>query len=181
MYAKLQVPDSPPPPLDVGELFDAHGGFVHRVAQRLVGSATLADDVAQEVFLLAFRRRHEVLAQTGIRTWLYRATLNVARQGFRTDRRYTEALTRLARVPNANSVDPERILDRAQNGRLIRACIARLPEIHREVFVLFELEDLDGTDIASILEIPINTVWSRLRLARAAFRQEWTQLSEHTP
>ena len=53
------------------------------------------------------------------------------------------------------------------------AVIQKLSPKQREVFVLFELEELDGSEIAAILDIPVNTVWSRLRLARTAFRKHW--------
>ena len=180
----IAAPPAAAPPLtalDVGDLFAAHGAFLHRVAQRLVGSAALADDVVQEVFLIAFRRRLDVDLRLGIRTWLYRTAVNVARQGFRTDRRYADALTRLTTLPGVEAATPEHEADRRRSGQQVRACIARLSEAQREVFVLFELEELDGAEIAAILEIPINTVWSRLRLARAAFRAQWTTPPDATP
>jgi len=47
--------------------------------------------------------------------------------------------------------------------------------------VLYELEELDGTQVAELLEVPLNTVWSRLRLARAAFRDLWLAHGGETP
>jgi RNA polymerase sigma-70 factor (ECF subfamily) len=161
-------------PLDIDALFSAQGEFVHRVAQRLTGSSALADDVAQEVFLLAWRRRGELKDEKGIRTWLYRAAVNVNRQRTRGLRRYTAALDRHGDDVAPAPPDPERILDRDRCGLRIRACVARLTEAQREVFVLYELEELEGDEIASILDIPVNTVWSRLRLARRTFRELWT-------
>jgi RNA polymerase sigma-70 factor, ECF subfamily len=186
MNSSLAIPPpavaaASPAPLDVGALFAAHGAFLHRVAQRLVGSAALADDVVQEVFLVAVRRRLDLDVRLGIRTWLYRTAVNVARQGFRTDRRYADAMTRLTALPELQSSTPEREEERRRSGQQVRACIANLSEAQREVFVLFELEELDGVEIAEILEIPINTVWSRLRLARAAFRAQWTSQPDATP
>jgi RNA polymerase sigma-70 factor, ECF subfamily len=57
------------------------------------------------------------------------------------------------------------------------AILSRLPEPQRIVFVLFELEEMSGDDIAALLEIPVGTVRSRLRLARETFRREVRRLS----
>ncbi len=57
----------------------------------------------------------------------------------------------------------------------MRATVAKMPFKLREVFVLYELEEVGGKEIARILEIPENTVWSRLRLGREKFRKLWTE------
>lgn len=167
--------------LDVGAVFDAQAAFVHRVAQRLTGSAALADDVVQEVFLLVWSRRAELTDRAGVRTWLYRATVNVVRHRHRSDRRYADAISRLAEAPAGGMPGPDREAERLRKGQLIRTCVARLTDTQREVFVLFELEEIDGAEIAAILDIPVNTVWSRLRLARAAFSAEWRSLTGEAP
>lgn len=159
--------------LDVGELFDQHAGWVHRLAQRLTSSSAAADDIVQDIFLLAHRRREELADHQGIRTWLYRATVNVCRQSFRTGRRYGSAMERAGAEAPREGTNPEATLLRRENARLVRACVASLSDACREVFVLYELERIEGGEIAEILEIPVNTVWSRLRLARAAFREAW--------
>ncbi|GDX82243.1 hypothetical protein LBMAG42_40540 [Deltaproteobacteria bacterium] len=160
-------------PLDVGGLFDAHAGWVHRLAQRLTSSSAAADDVVQEVFLLAHRRRGELTDRVGIRTWLYRATVNVARQSYRTGRRYSSAMERAGADQGREGTNPEAALMRHESAVLVRACVASISDAGREVFVLYELERIEGAEIAEILEIPVNTVWSRLRLARVAFREAW--------
>lgn len=159
--------------MDVAGVFDAHALWMHRVAQRLSGSAVLADDVVQEVFVLLHRRRETVDDRTGIRTWLYRAILNVTRQRRRSDRRYETAMAGLAHQPSVGGRGPEAQLASREHGALVRACIATLSEAQRETFVLFELEGIGGAEIAAILDVPVNTVWTRLRLARIAFREAW--------
>ena len=179
----LYAPTAQPAPraLDVATLFDAHGAWVHQAAQRLTASPGAADDVVQEVFLLAHRRRAELDERLGIRTWLYRATVNVARQQRRSDRRYGSILDRFRSEPVREQPGPDADLARRQSGLQIHAAVASLSDVQREVFVLFELEHLDGAEIAVILDIPINTVWSRLRLARVTFKDAWTTLAGGTP
>ena len=183
MTAEPQPASAPPEPapLDISRLFEAHAPWVHRVAQRLTGSAAAADDVVQEVFLTAHRRRDAVADRLGIRTWLYRTTVNVARQKRRTDQRYGNVIDRFGRQPSAPGATPEAEVSSAAHGLAVRACIQALSETQREVFVLFELEGVDGGEIAEILDIPINTVWSRLRLARVAFREIWLHRQGDTP
>jgi RNA polymerase sigma-70 factor (ECF subfamily) len=162
--------------LDIGRLFDDHGPYLCRVVHRLTGSREAAEDVVQEVFLLAYNRRHDLEDRTGIRTWLYRAAVNHVRHRRRSYSRYQGLLDRYQQHPALKERDesPDEVASRAERGKLIQECVSHLSDKLREVFVLYELEELEGAEIAEILELPVNTVWSRLRLARAAFRQTWS-------
>lgn len=162
--------------VDVGRLFDAHAGFLLRVVGRLTGTRDRAEDVVQRVFLIAHEKRHTLTEREEIRGWLYRVAMNVTRH----DRRSVARRLRLQTALVQEQVRPEveQPLDRVQADQtsgLVRACIAKLPFEQREVFVLYELEELRGGEIAAMLGIPENTVWSRLRLARARFKRAWTQ------
>lgn len=158
--------------VDVGALFDAHAAFLVRVAERLTGSASLAEDVVQEAFIVACRRREILREGSDLRAWLYRVVRNVVRQHRRTKARRLAFLDRFGaepRWPEAGGHDPEQIIADREHGRLIRAAITDLPLKQREVFVLYELEELSGREIAELLSVGENTVWSRLRLARKRF------------
>jgi RNA polymerase sigma-70 factor (ECF subfamily) len=176
--------DAPSPPVDavdIGALFDAHAPYLCRVVQRLTGSSDAAEDIVQEVFILAWNRRDELEDRKGIRTWLYRVAVNHIRHGRRSYVRYHNVLDRYKRRvdtvgPDGVAAPPDAVAERRQRGALIHACVQELSEKQREVFVLYELEDLEGNEIAEILDLPVNTVWSRLRLARAAFRKHWATL-----
>ncbi len=162
--------------LDLGALFDEHAPWLLRVLQRLTGRRDLAEDLVQEVFIIAWKRRDTLRDQHGIRTWLYRTAVNVARRRRRSESRYGDALLRFKRAwVRSPDVDAEQRLERRQQGRIIHAILERMSPKQREVFVLYELEGLEGAEIATILDIPINTVWSRLRLARRAFRARWEE------
>lgn len=165
--------------VDIGRLFDEHAPYLCRVVHRLTGSAEAAEDVVQEVFLLAYNRRHELEDRTGIRTWLYRVAVNHVRHRRRSFARYRGLLDRYQaeslRAPDAQT--PDDTVEKQQRGAMIHACVQKLSEKQREVFVLYELEELEGAEIASILDLPVNTVWSRLRLARTAFRKHWAAVA----
>jgi RNA polymerase sigma-70 factor, ECF subfamily len=164
--------------VDIGALFDAHAPYLCRVVERLTGSGDAAEDIVQEVFILAWNRRHELEDRTGIRTWLYRVAVNHVRHGRRSYVRYHNVLDRYkTRVDvlgtGREEGPPDEVAVRRQRGEQIAACVQLLSEKQREVFVLYELEEIEGNEIAQILDLPVNTVWSRLRLARAAFRTHW--------
>jgi RNA polymerase sigma-70 factor (ECF subfamily) len=166
--------------VDIGRLFDEHAPYLCRVVHRLTGSREAAEDVVQEVFVLAWHRRAELEDRTGIRTWLYRVAVNHVRHRRRSFARYQGLLDRYKSQPEPmrREDSPLEVTSRAERGKLIQECVKRLSDKQREVFVLYELEEIEGAEIAEILDIPVNTVWSRLRLARAAFRAEWSTLVE---
>lgn len=168
-----QPPQSASEELDLGELFDAHSAWLLRVVHRLTGRRDLAEDLVQEVFLVAWKRRHEIQDQKGIKTWLYRVAVNVVRHRHRSESRYGSVLDRFKQLFRGETSDPERSFERYERGQRVHAVIAQLSPKQREVFVLYELEELEGAEIAAILDISVNTVWSRLRLARKAFKTHW--------
>src|SRR5262249_16352231 len=126
------------------------------------------DDKAQEVFVIAHRKFPEFVDRGhGPRSWLFQIVLRVASDARRHRRRHPEepdgghALT-------FEAVGPEeaRALERREDlDRLDRALGAIAVE-RRAVLVLHEIEEMTAGEIAQILSIPINTVYSRLRVAR---------------
>ncbi len=165
--------------IDIGALFDAHAGYLCRVVHRLTGSSQVAEDVVQEVFVTAWKRRAELDPNSNVRTWLYRVAVNHVRHQRRSAGRLNAFLTKYTWLrPTAPAAAADEIIDRKDHARMIQACVLKLSDKQREVFVLYELEELEGPEIARVLDVPINTVWSRLRLARARFRELWNELQE---
>jgi len=153
-------------------VYDEHFDFVWRSLRRLGIPTADVSDAVQEVFLVVHRKLHEFEGRARLSTWLYRICLRVA-----SDRR------RRAYVRREEPSDIER-LDTTDFGRnseqkmvedeelaLLEAALGSLSFEQRAVFSLFELERMSCESIASILEIPLGTVYSRLRLGRAAFRK----------
>ena len=71
-----------------------------------------------------------------------------------------------------SAIDPEQAASRSGESRLLADALAELPLVFREVLILRELEDLSYKEIASIADIPIGTVMSRLARARSALQQQ---------
>ena len=77
----------------------------------------------------------------------------------------------MAQEPERISAGPEQDLERARVTAVVHEVVASMPFKHREVFVLYELEELDGNAISALLGIPVNTVWTRLHHGRKRFEQ----------
>jgi RNA polymerase sigma-70 factor, ECF subfamily len=153
-------------------LFDEHFRFVHRTAQRLGIPYAELDDTCQDVFVLAFRRL-STFSQGSFTGWLYRITANVAtdrhrRRAFRERVRMLFFLGREIPDPKPTA---ERALEARDVGRIMASILGAMKPKKREVFVLYELEQRSGEEIAELLDCELDTVWSRLRHARIEFRR----------
>jgi len=139
-----------------------------------VPSATV-DDVVQEVFVVVHRRLSEFEARSSLKTWLYGIVLRVVREHRRTLRRRAPHMlssvhsVELTHVPEQRGVAPDEAAANAEAARIVEQILDVLDEEKREVFVLAELEELSAPEIAEALGVKLNTVYSRLRVARQEF------------
>lgn len=159
---------------DFSELYATYFKQVWGALRRLgVREADVAD-VSQKVFMTAYRKLDSFEGRSHVRTWLlgicertasdYRRSAPVRRE-VATDHEHLE-LTATDYPDVASTLGSRRLLAAAE------AILDKLPEAQRTVFVLFELEDLSGPEIAEVLDISLGTVRSRLRLARETFARE---------
>ena len=152
-------------------IFELHYSAIRRyVARRL--SPACADDVAAEVFCIAFDRRAQLIEQRPdcpVVAWLYGIATNLVRRRRRDERRQLRAYARAG----ADVVAPESPADLTDrvDARLAAPAVGRalasLSADERDVLLLYALADLDYQGIADALQIPIGTVRSRLARARA--------------
>jgi RNA polymerase sigma-70 factor (ECF subfamily) len=155
-------------------LYDEHFPLVFRLSIRMGASDREAADVAQEVFLRVWRGLGGFRGEALFRTWLYRITLNevsrVAREGA-VRRAFGAVLALVAREEAPPARGPDRVVEQAEAFAELQAILARMRPKQREVFVLFEVEELPLEQIAQVLACPLETVRSRLRHARADFER----------
>jgi RNA polymerase sigma-70 factor (ECF subfamily) len=142
--------------------------FVLRVLARHGVPEAVLEDACQDVFVVVHRRWHD-WHRGPIESWLYGIARRVAATHHRSARRRDHYL-RLVPEPDASSIDDELELDRTRRA-LVRA-IDRLEGPARHVFELAEGSERSGPEIAAALGIGINTVYSRLRLARERVLRE---------
>jgi RNA polymerase sigma-70 factor (ECF subfamily) len=166
------LPSVEPVELDVTALYAAHAGFIGRLVQRLTGSGGHVDDLLQEVFIVAYKRRRDFDGSSEVRTWLYGIAANLCRRHRRGASRFERLKLRLV---ESGAIGPQtepgahEALERSEDLEAVRQVIQQLPFKQREVFVLFELEGLEGAAIAEMVGIPLGTVWTRLKKARETF------------
>jgi len=152
------------------EVYDSHVRFVWRAMARLgVPGSDLADAV-QDVFLVVHRRLPEFEARSKMTTWLFGIASRVAADRRRVAHTRKEFL--VGEVPGhagEGGVDSTALVDERRARAILDGILDRMPDEQRTVFMLFELEGMTGDEIADLLDVPVGTVRSRLRLAREAF------------
>lgn len=166
-----------PEPSSFEDVYREHFRFVWRSLRRLGVPESDVADAAQDVFVVVHRRLAEFEGRSKMTTWLYGICLRVARDRKRLahNRRRSDDETAIDEAAD-DTVDVAADAERRQGLRLLEALLDSLPLEQRAVFTLFEMEGLGGDAIAEMLEIPVGTVHSRLRLAREAFERNMKRL-----
>jgi RNA polymerase sigma-70 factor (ECF subfamily) len=151
-------------------VYDTYFPFVWRSVLRLGVPLAHADDVVQEIFVVVHRKLPDFEGRSTLKTWLYGIALRVARARHAALRPRNDAEAFDAEQVGApDAARPDARAEHAEAARVVRTLLEELDDEQREVFVLAELEELTAPEIAEVLGVKLNTVYSRLRLARAAF------------
>ncbi len=176
----IEIPDQSTPESFEREALP-HLDTCFRVACRLTGDPSRAEDLVQETMLKAFRAWHRVRPGTTARGWLLTILRNSFINQYRKQKREPlgvdiEAVDPMAIYRRVGQTDPEgEFFGKLIDGKVLDA-IDELAIEFREVLVLSDIEELSYAEISSMLEIPIGTVKSRLFRAR---RQLQDQLYDH--
>ena len=170
--------------------FDAlvlpHLDAAHRFARWLTRSPIDADDVVQEAVLRAYRS-FDGLRGPDVKAWFLtivkncHLTLAAQARGRRFVPLPAEADARDGHSMIEPTPGPETRTIRRDEQRTLARLMAELPEEHREVLILREIEELSYREIAAVANIPIGTVMSRLARARDSLKERWlAELEEQT-
>jgi RNA polymerase sigma-70 factor (ECF subfamily) len=151
---------------DFREIVRAHAPYVLRVLRSLgVGSADVPD-VSQEVFLTVHRQLPLFEGRSALRTWIYGIALRVA-SDYRSKAYRRRELPSEAPPEQVERTSPQSQLELREAWRLIERLLAELDEDRRQVFVLYELEQLSMREVCEVVGCPLSTAYSRLNSARA--------------
>ncbi|HET6335834.1 MAG TPA: sigma-70 family RNA polymerase sigma factor [Polyangiales bacterium] len=148
------------------ELYEQYFEFVWRSARYLGEPPSSLDDAVQDVFLVAYRRFQDFEARSSPRTWLFAITLRVVSDHRRSRRRKTRLLDSVKRMFTGTTPTPFDHASHAERSRTLVAALEALNDDQRAVFVMADIEELSAPEIASVLSVNLNTVYSRLRTAR---------------
>jgi RNA polymerase sigma-70 factor (ECF subfamily) len=155
-------------------LYDEQFAQVYRLICRFGVPFADVEDVAQRVFVVAYRRAQEIEDVRNAGAWLRAITVRVVaehRRWLRVRRVKQWLLRASAELERAPQPTPERDAAARQAQRTVAAVLEQMSPKLRDVLVLLELEQLELREAADALGIPVNTVRSRRRLARERFQR----------
>jgi RNA polymerase sigma-70 factor, ECF subfamily len=155
-------------------VFAQHAGFVWRVLSRYGVPERDLEDLCQEVFVVVFKSLAQFEGRSALKTWLYgicrRVAANYRKRAVHRHEQPVEKVMESAgeRVSEGDAFDA---LAGKQSLALLQGLLAALPAEQREVFELYEIEELTMREVAEILECSQNTAFSRLYAARRELEQ----------
>ena len=146
----------------------------YRLCLRMMSNEQDAADMAQEALVRAWRSLSTYKAQSRFSTWLYRITQNVCLDELRKRKsRQMESLQEMHESgfdPKDESETPERAAESRETRAQLACAIGRLNDEHRAAILLRDVHGLSYEEIASVLDVNLNTVKSRIARARANLR-----------
>lgn len=163
-----------PEPHEFRVIYEAHLRLVCHALRRFSVAEKDVLDAAQNVFLVVHRKLPEFEGRSQLKTWILQITRRVASDYRRSASVRREVSTESSDLDEGvgGERSAEELAVQKQRVEVARGILDRLPDTQREVFIMFELEQLSGAEIAEELSLPVGTVRSRLRLARATFQAE---------
>ena len=155
------------PALDINALIDQFHQGVYRYAFRLSGNRSDAEDLAQQVFLIAHRKLDQLKDQSKAGGWLMTITRSCFLKSIRRRRPMNETTLQMSvdQIPR-ESIDSESI-----DRMVLQDALLELPEDYRVVVLMFYFEHLSYKEIADQLGVKIGTVMSRLSRAKGTLRE----------
>lgn len=168
------------------EIVSCYERFVYNTACRVLTASGLstsdADDIAQDALIKAWRSLSSFRGDCSFSTWLFRVTVNTARDAVRSSaRKPVISLTRQENedeepeiwdIPVTSGDEiPEEAAERRETIEAVRRAVESLPDDQRQAIVLRDIHDLPYSEIASILGVEVGTVKSRINRGRANLKK----------
>ena len=176
-FERLPPAEDPGPPAGSRgtfvEALAAHQSLVFSLAYHILRNAALAEEVAQEVFLRLYRDFDHIADPTHLAHWLRRTTTHRCLDLLRRSRRRRQVALDEAEIPAPRAVERDPLMTRT-----LRRLVAELPANARAAVVLRYQEGLEPREIAEVLDLPVNTVKSRLQRALSLLRRRLAQIEE---
>jgi RNA polymerase sigma-70 factor (ECF subfamily) len=158
----------------------AHQDRVYTLCARMLSDREDALDIAQEVFLSAYRNLPGFRGESSLSTWLLRIATNRCLNRIR--QRTAQAAREVPpgepqdddapfQPPGKEEDRPERMVETRETGRILEAAIAKLDEDSRLLVLLYDVEGFTYEEVAAAAGIPLGTVKSKLHRARMALRK----------
>lgn len=166
--------------IEFEKLVKENQGRIVRLAVGMLRDPDLAQDVAQETFVRAYRFRQSFRNDSAFFTWVYRIAVNLCLDAHRKARiRVTEPIEAYDESvePEDPALRPDRIAEVREIVRHVDRAFDTLSPNHKAILILRESDGLSYEEISRVLRIPKGTVMSRLFHARANLQRECTRLA----
>ena len=162
---------------DSGAVVERYGALIRRYVSRLVGNASLADDLTQETFLRVHQHLGKLKDAAAVEAWLYRIATNVCYDRFRRREHREPALPLLSpnddgegAVVEEDALRPDQLLEQREMSDCVVRFLVALPSAHRQVLLLHDLQGYTDPEIAQMLGLSLQNVKIRLHRARVRLR-----------
>jgi RNA polymerase sigma-70 factor, ECF subfamily len=160
------------PPFHV--VYQQYFDFVWSSARHLGAAADAVDDVVQDVFVVIHGRLSTLQNPEALRSWVYGIVRRTVSNHRRSRKNRDAAGAKLGaelQLTGSAQPSPLDLAERSAELELLESVLAALDEAKREIFVMVEVLEMTVPEVAQALEIPLNTAYSRLRLARKSFEE----------
>jgi RNA polymerase sigma-70 factor (ECF subfamily) len=186
-------PRAEPASPTIAEVYERHFRYVWRCLRSLGVPGDALEDAAHDVFLVVQKKLESFDGSAQLTTWLYGIALRVARRYRARAAKDARRLAPPAAPTGDDSRDDDPIaaaaspgdlqsdLEQSERLELARRALACLDDDKREIFVLALVEQRSAPEIARITDLPVNTVYSRLRAARLVFSAHVARLKVQSP
>ncbi|NIM48332.1 MAG: sigma-70 family RNA polymerase sigma factor, partial [Gemmatimonadales bacterium] len=154
------------------ELVDRYRDAVCGVAYHYLGNFEDVQDAAQEAFVQAYLRAKQLCEPEKFGPWLRRITINVCLDALRRQRNTPISFGEMDEQAASRCVDTRDDVHRMAARSVVRDALGRLTDKARLTVTLFYIDGYSHAEIADFLEVPVNTVRSRLRHAKKRLREE---------
>jgi len=165
------------PEIALKVLYDQFYAYICSVVYKMVGDSSLAEDIAQEVFVEVWKRRESLDVNLSLRGYLRRVAVNKTLNHIRSQKMNFEEEDAVLQIPS-NENSSQKVLEAADLQKVINDSINKLPDKCRVVFGLSRFEELSYKEISSELGISVKTVENQISKALKLVRKAVLEYDE---
>ena len=142
---------------------------IYRYCLRMLRQPEIAQEISQEVMLRALSKLQRYDPQRSFKTWIFSIARNACIDAHR-KKRPTQSSDTLV-IADTREL-PDETVDRRERAARLNRAVDSLPDLYREVIVLYHYEHLKYQEIADALDVPLGTIMNRIFRARAKLREK---------
>lgn len=154
---------------DFQRLVEEHGKQVYNIVLVMVQDSVLAEDITQEVFMRIYRYLDQFRGEAKLSTWIYRVTKNCCLNELKREKRQREQVQLPEDLQATVSLEGDLI--QTERRTVVRQAVGKLPADQRLAIALYYFHERSYSEVADLMELPLNTVKSHLHRAKKALAQ----------